>query len=193
MPTVVEANIGPFYLGTLFQLFLYVQARPHALNNVKAEQCRPAASAFTGSKSSTTTDCSRKTACSSKLLCVLLRLSSCVKRHNTSQCSRARACRIQVAAVFVVGLAHTACSIYTVWFYAIEGYGQPSFIADCVWSFARTFGEPAALPWTRGRHLLTLPSPQLTRFRRPLLPASSSYTMLGGCISCQSGRCTCPP
>ncbi|BGO99442.1 hypothetical protein RTBOTA2_002664 [Rhodotorula toruloides] len=88
MPTVVEANIGPFYLGTLFQLFLF---GIHWQQVFDYYRLFPQDRLFI---------------------------------------------KAAVAAVFVVGLAHTACSIYTVWFYAIEGYGQPSFIADCVWSFA---------------------------------------------------------
>ncbi|KAL7341567.1 hypothetical protein BJY59DRAFT_692864 [Rhodotorula toruloides] len=88
MPTVVEANIGPFYLGTLFQLFLF---GIHWQQVFDYYRLFPQDRLFI------------KTA---------------------------------VAAVFAVGLAHGACSIYTVWFYAIKGYGQPSFIANCVWSFA---------------------------------------------------------
>ncbi|BGP31755.1 hypothetical protein JCM10296v2_003529 [Rhodotorula toruloides] len=88
MPTVVEANIGPFYLGTLFQLFLF---------GIHWQQVFDYYRLFPQD-------------------CLFIKAA--------------------VAAVFAVGLAHTACSIYTVWFFAIEGYGQPSFIANCVWSFA---------------------------------------------------------
>ncbi|BGP07738.1 hypothetical protein JCM10049v2_003578 [Rhodotorula toruloides] len=88
MPTAVEANIGPFYLGTLFQLFLF---GIHWQQVFDYYRLFPQDRLFI---------------------------------------------KAAVAAVFAVGLAHASCSIYTVWFYAIKGYGEPSFIANCVWSFA---------------------------------------------------------
>ncbi|BGP62252.1 hypothetical protein NBRC10512v2_003581 [Rhodotorula toruloides] len=83
-----EAALGPFYLGTLFQLFLF---------GIHWQQ-----------------------------------VFDYYRLFPTDRL----AIKAAVAAVFVVGSFHISCSIYTVWFYAIAGYGQPSYIADCVWSFA---------------------------------------------------------
>ncbi|BGP07737.1 hypothetical protein JCM10049v2_003577 [Rhodotorula toruloides] len=82
------AALGPFYLGTLFQLFLF---------GIHWQQ-----------------------------------VFDYYRLFPTDRL----AIKAAVAAVFVVGSFHISCSIYTVWFYAIAGYGQPSYIADCVWSFA---------------------------------------------------------
>ncbi|KAL7341564.1 hypothetical protein BJY59DRAFT_713580 [Rhodotorula toruloides] len=82
-----EAALGPFYLGTLFQLFLF---------GIHWQQ-----------------------------------VFDYYRLFPTDRL----AIKAAVAAVFVVGSFHISCSIYTVWFYAIAGYGQPSYIADCVWHF----------------------------------------------------------
>ncbi|CDR48181.1 RHTO0S16e02982g1_1 [Rhodotorula toruloides] len=89
-----EAALGPFYLGTLFQLFLF---------GIHWQQ-----------------------------------VFDYYRLFPTDRL----AIKAAVAAVFVVGSFHISCSIYTVWFYAIAGYGQPSYIADCVWSFAHAQPSP---------------------------------------------------